>query len=203
MSTDTELELERLLQARNQHPDRAAEIDAQIRARFMETHAILVLDSSGFSCLSQEQGIIAALAEIERMRGVVAPIVEAHQGSPFKLEADNVYAVFPSVGRAIAASREMMRQLATIDKHVSIGIGYGDLIIISGGSCYHDVYGEEMNLASKLGEDLAETDEVLLTEAAIHQLRIERPGDRLPISPPITMTISNLTLQVYRLTPEP
>jgi len=203
MSTDTELELERLLQARNQHPDRAAEIDAQIRARFMETHAILVLDSSGFSRLSQEQGIIAALAEIERMRGVVAPIVEAHQGSPFKLEADNVYAVFPSVERAIAASREMMRQLATIDKHVSIGIGYGDLIMISDGACYHDVYGEEMNLASKLGEDLAKTDEVLLTEAAFQQLRAERPTAPPPAPSPTTMTISNLTIQVYRLTPNP
>jgi class 3 adenylate cyclase len=203
MSTDTEVELEQLLQARNQYPDRAADIDAQIRARFMETHAILVLDSSGFSRLSQEQGIIAALAEIERMRGIVAPIVEAHQGSPFKLEADNVYAVFPSVERAIAASREMMRQLALINKHVSIGIGYGDLIMISDGSCYQDVYGEEMNLASKLGEDLAETDEVLLTEAAVHQLCTERPREHLPVSPPTAMTISNLTLQVYRLTPNP
>lgn len=203
MPTDTELELEQLLQARNQYPHRAAEIDAQIRARFMETHAILVLDSSGFSRLSQEQGIIVALAEIERLRGVVAPIVEAHQGSPFKLEADNVYAVFPTVERAIAASCEMMRQLAAINKHVSIGIGYGDLIMISDGACYHDVYGEEMNLASKLGEDLAETDEVLLTEAAFQQLCAERPGDRLPVSPPTAMTLSNLTLQVYRLTPNP
>ncbi|GAB4136990.1 MAG: hypothetical protein Fur0046_10820 [Cyanobacteria bacterium J069] len=203
MSTDTEVELERLLQDRIQHPERAAEIDEQIRARFMETHAILVLDSSGFSRLSQEQGIIAALAEIERMRGIVSPIVEAHQGSPFKLEADNVYAVFPSVERAIAASREMMRQLATIDKHVSIGIGYGDLIMISDSACYHDVYGEEMNLASKLGEDLAAHDEVLLTEAAFQQLRAEHPAAPLPVSSPAAMTISNLTIQVYRLTPNP
>jgi len=33
-----------------------------------------------------------------------------------------------------------------------------------------DLYGDEMNLASKLGEDLAQDDEILLTEAAYQAL---------------------------------
>ena len=162
--------LERLLQQRLQHPETAEAIDAQIHDQFVETHAILVLDSSGFSRISHEQGIISALAEIERMRGAVLPVIAAHQGSVFKIEVDNVYAVFPTVELAIAAANAMIRQVAPLQKHISVGIGYGELIMISRDNHYSDVYGEQMNLASKLGEDLAGRDEVMLSEAAFQQI---------------------------------
>lgn len=168
---NTASELERLLRQRLQHPETAEAIDAQIHDQFIETHAILVLDSSGFSRISHEQGIISALAEIERMRGAVLPVIAAHQGSVFKIEVDNVYAVFPTVELAIAASNAIIDQVGLIQKQVSIGIGYGDLIMISTGSHYSDVYGEQMNLASKLGEDLAGRDEIMLTEAAFQQFQ--------------------------------
>lgn len=190
---NTETELERLLQTRNRYPELTEAIDAQIRATFMRTYAILVMDSSGFSRLSQQRGIIAALAEIERLRGVVVPVIQAHQGSVFKIEVDNVYAVFPNVELAIAASHAMIQQAASIDQHVSIGIGYGELLMIAEGDRYRDVYGEEMNLASKLGEDLAGVDEVLLTDAAFANLNCQREQWEKQ-----TMSISSLELQVYR-----
>ena len=40
---------------------------------------------------------------------------------------------------------------------VAMGIGYGSLLMIDA----DDVYGNEMNLACKLGEDLAEAGQVL------------------------------------------
>ena len=43
----------------------------------------------------------------------------------------------------------------------SYGIGYGDVIELEG-----DVFGLEVNMASKLGEDLAKPGEALLTPAA-------------------------------------
>jgi len=52
------------------------------------------------------------------------------------------------------AANAMIQQMARLQKHVSIGIGYGELIMISRDNHYSDVYGEQMNLASKLGEDL-------------------------------------------------
>lgn len=190
---NTALELERLLRQRLQYPETAEAIDAQIHDQFVETHAILVLDSSGFSRIAQQQGIIGALAEIERMRGAVLPVIAAHQGSVFKIEVDNVYAVFPTVDLAIAASNAMIEQVALIQKQVSIGIGYGELIMISTGSHYSDVYGEQMNLASKLGEDLAGRDEVMLTEAAFQQIDAVAADWEL-----IRTEISGLQLQVYK-----
>lgn len=194
--------LEQLLQQRLQHPETAEAIDAQIHDQFVETHAILVLDSSGFSRISHEQGIISALAEIERMRGAVLPVIAAHQGSVFKIEVDNVYAVFPTVELAIAASNAMIQQVAPLQKHISVGIGYGELIMISRDNHYSDVYGEQMNLASKLGEDLAGRDEVMLSDAAFQQIdpvaaNGEANWDLLQTE------ISGLQIRVYKQRPTP
>jgi hypothetical protein len=57
-----------------------------------------------------------------------------------------------------------------------------------------EVYGHEMNLASKLGEDIAGGGEVLLTEAAHARLPVgERQAERLET------TVSNLTIGYYRI----
>ena len=45
---------------------------------------------------------------------------------------------------------------------ICIGVGFGRLLVVGD----EDVFGEEVNLASKLGEDVAGPGEVLLTESA-------------------------------------
>jgi adenylate cyclase len=168
---NTEAALTRLLEQRLSQPEMTEAIDAEIQATFVETHAILILDMSGFSRLVEEFFIIHTLAQIQQMRSVVIPVVEAHQGEVLKLEADNVYAIFPQVRDAVAAATQMLQQLAQVNTHASIGIGYGELIMIAndrGGS--KDAFGNQMNLASKLGEDLAKANEILLTDEAFQQI---------------------------------
>lgn len=171
--------LERLLDRRNDHPERLAEIDAKIRAQLEQTRAILVLDMCGFSRLTTKHGIIHYLAMIRRMQRVVLPRIAAH-GQVMKTEADNVFGVFRDVPEAVAAAREILGELAAQnralpedwDVHVGIGIGYGPLLMVGD----HDAYGGEMNYASKLGEDLAEAGELLLTEAAWSRLKQQKRG---------------------------
>jgi adenylate cyclase len=189
---NTEANLMKLLQQRLAQPEHIEAIDAQIQQTFVETHAILILDMSGFSRLVEEFFIIHTLAQIQHMRGVVMPIVEAHQGRVLKLEADNVYGIFPHVEDAVTAAVAMIEQLARVNIHASIGIGFGELIMIADEQGYHDAFGNQMNLASKLGEDLAEADEILLTEAAYQQLDGDR-GWQVQV-----MQISGLNLQVWR-----
>jgi adenylate cyclase len=51
-----------------------------------------------------------------------------------------------------------------------------------------------MNLASKLGEDLARTDEILLTEAAFQQMTDGRyPWEAIEVS------VSGVTLSAYKV----
>ncbi|MBW4514845.1 MAG: adenylate/guanylate cyclase domain-containing protein [Timaviella obliquedivisa GSE-PSE-MK23-08B] len=190
----------RLLKKRLAHPEWIEAIDAQIQKKFVETHAILILDMSGFSRLVEEFFIIHTLAQIQQMRGVVVPAVEAHRGEILKLEADNVYAIFPQVHQAVVAATQMIQQLAQVGIHASIGIGYGELIMIANDKASQgskDAFGNQMNLASKLGEDLAKPDEILLTEAAFQQITAPTAHWQLE-----EMQVSNLKLQVWR-SPQP
>jgi class 3 adenylate cyclase len=110
------------------------------------------------------------LALLERLERIVRPQVEAHGGRILRREADNVFAVFPHPRDAVACMVQVFEELRAVNEalpqaeemSVSAGIGFGTLLAIGD----DDVYGEEMNLASKLGEDLARAEEVLLTPAA-------------------------------------
>jgi len=162
--------LDRLLAARNEHPERLSEIDRQIWEAFGATRAVWVLDMCGFSRLTMRYGITHFLAMIHRLHGLVRPIVGAAKGKVVKTEADNVFATFADVGAAVAAARRVQEQLTAAnaflpedwDLHASIGIGYGEVLLIGA----HDFYGNEINIASKLGEDVAGPGETYLTEAA-------------------------------------
>jgi adenylate cyclase len=162
--------LARLLDRRNQHPEHLQAIDREICARFQQRHAVFVLDMCGFSRLTVRHGIVHFLAMIRRLHRLVGPIVHKTGGRIVKTEADNVFAVFPDVPQALRAARQLNLEIsrdnavlpADWDFQVSIGIGYGDLLMVGA----HDFYGSELNLAAKLGEDLAGPGEILLTEAA-------------------------------------
>ena len=178
MPSLTHQSLKVLLQHRNRVPDSAASIDAQINADYVERHAVLVMDMSGFSRLTLKHGIMHFLAMIQRLEAIAIPIVATYQGQVFKQEADNVFALFPAVNQAVDASVRILEALAIANQttppdqslYVSMGIGYGDLICIECGDRICDVYGHEMNLASKLGEDLGEPGEIWLTATAYEQI---------------------------------
>lgn len=188
--------LDALLIERVEHPERSKTIDAKIKKTFEKAVAIMVLDMSGFSKLVQRYGIIHYLAMIRRMRRVVAPAIDRHHGVIIKFEADNCFAVFPKSDDAVAASQDIhhdlgVANLATPDEsdiHVSIGIGYGPTLL----AC-DDMYGNEMNLASKLGEDVAERGEILLTEAAKKGCNKNHPLASFPL------TVSGVTMTAYKL----
>jgi adenylate cyclase len=195
---NSKLELERLLQIRNEHPEKASDVDLKIKEIFAETHAILVLDMSGFSRLTIRYSIIHFLASLRRLCAIAMPIIQQHQGSLVKQEADNIFAVFAKVDSAVDAAIDILKSLAAIntglpdalDLYASIGIGYGEILMIEG----KDVFGCEMNLASKLGEDLARPSEILLTEAAYeHVDPSRRSWEKLEFS------VSGLNLLTYKV----
>ena len=181
---------ESLLRDRRLYPDRAAEIDAYIQQRFGQTQAVWILDSAGFSHQTEQQGIIPALLDIYQMRDIAIPLIEGNAGTLIKAEADNLYATFPNPNQAVNASWAVLEQLNAVGLAVSIGIGYGDVLVID----QQDVFGHEMNLASKLGEDIADHNQVLLTAAAFSQL-----SSQTVEADSFTIEISGLMLDTYRI----
>jgi class 3 adenylate cyclase len=163
-------ELQKLLMEYNEHPDRRSKVVAEIEERFRRPVAVLVLDSCGFTRTVRSMGIIHFLALLERLERLARPIIERTGGRVLKREADNIFAIFPDVETAVTCADQtlsyvsMANELLPADDEVdvSLGIGYGDALLIGD----DDLYGDEMNLACKLGEDLAGRHELLVTQAA-------------------------------------
>jgi class 3 adenylate cyclase len=162
--------LERLLTRMIEHPQQRDELMQSIEEIFGQEKAVLVLDMSGFSRTTQTHGIILFLLMIHQMQLIVKPCIAAHGGLLVKAEADNLFCLFDTVTNAVRASLEIIQRLdaANIvlpeeqDLYVSIGIGYGQVLNVED----EDLFGNEVNLASKLGEDVARMGEILLTEGA-------------------------------------
>lgn len=190
-------DLDILLDERIEHPERIKLLDAKIKKTFEQERTVFVLDMSGFSRAVQRFGIIHYLAMIRRMRRVVSPAIARNGGIVVKFEADNCFAIFEDPESAVAAAQGIhhdleISNLVTADEsdvHVSIGIGHGEILL----AC-DDMYGHEMNLASKLGEDVAERHEILLTPSAHKKIKSkEYKFSVLPI------TVSGVSISIYKL----
>jgi len=191
-------ELKQMLRERNANMDRKAEYDRIIKQRFEKEVAILALDMTGFSRTTMKLGIIHFLGLIAQMEELAVPAIVHNGGILIKQEADNLFATFPTAAQAVEAAleifgafREASRTAAEdCDIYGSVGIGYGPTLVIDD----EDLFGNEMNLASKLGEDLAESMEILLTESAQAAL----VPDSYKFNP-LYFTISGMELNCFKL----
>jgi len=144
-------------------------IEEEIWEEFGVERAVLALDMSHFSLSVRRSGILGYLGLIRRMQVVTRPIVQAHHGSLVEFHADNLMAVFPDVPEAAEAAIAMNRALGA-EIHpdgaplieVGIGIDHGRFLFVEGCRCF----GDTINTAFKLGEDLAQAGEILLTANA-------------------------------------
>lgn len=134
---------------------------------------ILIADLAGFTKKVLSEGTAAALHDVWAMRRTLVPLFRQMTGEVFKVDADNLYVYFASVDPALRAAIAAHVEVRQHDIRVSVGIGFGELFYITSED---DYYGAEVNLASKLGEDIAEGGETMLTESAAAALREPPPG---------------------------
>lgn len=173
--------------------------EAAVWERFGAERAVLVLDMAGFSSKVQKHGLLFFLRKIRYMQSVVGPLLPRHRGELVKFEADNAYAVFAETGDAIRcalAIHEAFRALADGNPDVddvvaSIGLAHGRILLVPG----HDFFGDAVNLAAKLGEDIAGHGETLLAEALIPEAE-RQPGVRVEH---MAVTINGLPINAGRL----
>ena len=162
--------LDRLLGEMVERPEDRKELAAAIERDFGEKRAVMVLDMSGFSRTTQKRGITAFLLMIHQMKLLCRPPIQAAGGLVVKAEADNLFCLFEHVADAVAAAREVVERLEAANMvlpedrrlYASIGIGHGLILNVDN----DDIFGDEVNLACKLGEDVAERGMIVLTEAA-------------------------------------
>jgi len=160
-----------------QSAEKLQALEKSIKTKYEKVVAPLVLDMSGFTRFTISHGIIHYLAMIKQMNKICEPLIEKHKGTIVKKEADNIFAHFPKVENAVESSILIQNTLKEtnlltseeFDIYTSIGIGYGPVLLVD-----NDMWGSEFNLSSKLGEDIAELGEILLTESAKKILKIKK-----------------------------
>ena len=168
--TRSEARLWKLVEERTKHGADTATIDRRIWDLFGEEWAIMFTDLSGFSRQVAEFGIIHFLQVILEHKQLLLPIVENHDGILIKIEADSFMILFKSPARALECAVAMQRMCQTVNHRraaeeqivLCVGLGFGKLLKIGD----TDVYGLEVNLASKLGEDIARGNEIHVTPSA-------------------------------------
>jgi class 3 adenylate cyclase len=148
----------------------SAAVDKKIWERFGCRRAVMFTDLSGFSRQTETFGILHFLHVIYAQRGLFFPIFAKHDGQLLKEEGDSFMIVFPSMTAAFDCAVAMQHATFAhnanlpVDEHVllCVGLGWGDVLLIGD----EDVWGREVNVASKLGEDTAKAGQILLSGAA-------------------------------------
>jgi class 3 adenylate cyclase len=161
--------LESLIAKRLEPGADKAMIDRRIWDLFGEDWCIMFTDLAGFSRNVARFGIIHFLQTIYESERVCVPVIEDHDGILLKSEGDSLLVIFRNVQKAILASVEMQRRLRDYNRDkddeekvlLCVGLGFGRVLRIGDS----DVFGAEVNAASKLGEDTAKAAEILVTEA--------------------------------------
>ncbi|MBW4493755.1 MAG: adenylate/guanylate cyclase domain-containing protein [Oscillatoria princeps RMCB-10] len=102
------------------------------------------------------------------------PCIDQHDGILIKTEADSMLILFRSVNKAVQCAIGMQRLAKAYNQNkpdaekilLCVGIGYGEMLTIGD----HDVFGAEVNAASKLGEDTAKSWKILVTDSVVANL---------------------------------
>jgi len=165
----SDVRLWQLIEERTRPGADKARIDQRIWDLFGEEWAVMFTDLSGFSRQVEAFGIIHFLQVIHEQKRLLAPVIADHDGILIKLEADSMLVIFKRPARALACAIAMQRVCQEHSRALPpeeqvllcLGIGFGRMLRIGD----NDVWGSEVNAASKLGEDLAKKNEILVTGA--------------------------------------
>lgn len=140
-----------------------------------ENAAILAADSSGFTRTTQRHGVVHFLGVMTLAYDRLTPIIKEAGGEVMSENADNILAIFNDPRAAAEAAERMHATLNRRNAEVSeverfamsIGIDYGPVLRLT-----DNAYGDHVNKAFKIGEDLARRGETLATHAVAATLPV-------------------------------
>jgi len=156
-------------------PAERARIENELWEKYGVERTVLVLDMSGFSLLSRKYGIVHYLSMVRRMQLTAGPVVRRCGGKVVKFEADNCFALFEqpleavraAIGMQLAFDAANILTPSEMDIRISCGIDFGRILVIGEENTPEDCFGDPVNRASKLGEDVANSGEIIITRDAL------------------------------------
>ena len=179
--------LEKLIEERLKAANKT-EVDQRIWDLFGEEWTVVCTDLSGFSRQVAEFGIIHFLQTIHEAKKLLIPCIDKYDGILLKMEGDSMIVIFKNPKKSVECAVYMQHVLIEYNKErtdaekilLCVGIGHGKVLRIGD----DDVFGAEVNAASKLGEDTAKANEILVTDAVYNLLKDHFSFDKIDTVPP-------------------
>ncbi len=192
MTTKEFFDLMRRRNSRN-----AAALDRRIEKECGSELTVVSCDSAGFSKKTHEHGIIEFMDNMTKCHDALQKIVARHGGITLSDKADNLMLIFDEPVRAVKCSIEMHRWLKhrnrTLPEHkkynMCIGVHHGSLLRFA-----DDAYGPAVNVAFKLGEDIAGKGELIVSGRVNEMIKGRFRTDYSKHA-----TIGGVTLDVYKV----
>jgi len=183
--------------SQSEDADIRKDIETTLWENYGQEQTVFILDMSGFSRLTRKYGIIHYLSMVRRMQLTTEPIVKSFEGYMIKYEADNCFAVFPTPLQAVNAAIAMQHAFDAaniltaddLDIRIACGIDYGKILIVGNDDCF----GDAVNRASKMGEDVAEAGDILITKEAMEMI----PAEAGIKSREVNLSISGISIPAY------
>lgn len=139
---------------------------------------LVVTDMSGFTRITREEGILHFMMLIKQMQAICVPIFERFGGKLVKVEADDLFIVFPGQRSELAVRAVLCCMKAchdfSLDKSknsqivLAAGVIAGPMYLLSG----LDVFGGVVPLGFRIGEDEAPNGTLYVHESVKDRLDI-------------------------------
>lgn len=154
-------------------------LDRHIENECVIETTVMMCDSSGFTRRTHEYGILHFLAVMTDVYDRFEPILAKKRGTLISRGADNLLAIFDSPADGVDAAIAMQRLLEKFNAgkpdrdqfQLCMGFHFGSILRVQDA-----IFGDKVNIASKIGEDLAAADEIIVTGEVAKRLpaRIKR-----------------------------
>jgi adenylate cyclase len=135
---------------------------AGLLKRLHRPPAVVFLDVTGYTRLTEEQGDQAAADLAARLASLVRRSAQEHGGQAVKWLGDGVMFYFPDPGRGVLAALQMVEGVATDAlPPAHVGIHAGPVVFQEG-----DYFGRTVNIAARIAE-YARPGEVLVSQEVV------------------------------------
>jgi class 3 adenylate cyclase len=145
------------------------ELDCKTFPALFRKRAVVFTDTADFTLRTARDGILHFLMVFDTVATLAEKMVKKTGGEMVKVEGDSLLLRYDDANAAVLSVLALDDAIQGYNRgrpeneqvHFSYGVGYGDILDTD-----DDMFGLEVNLASKIGEDLAEPGEALLTASA-------------------------------------
>ena len=146
-------------------------VDVLMHKRFTQRKAVLVVEMHEQAEISAREGVLAYISQVLRMKKICSSSVADWRGKTVRAVdtkvVGQVFALFDNPADAVACALECTHDCHNEPFDLACGIGFSNVLNLD--AC--NVFGDAVNMAFKLGEDVAGEDEVLATENVIKAIQ--------------------------------